>query len=116
MRIIWFFLVLILASCAEESPKKAELPSNILSAEVMVSILTDMHLANAGVKANPMHPDSAEMELQYYYRQIYSLNNTARAQFDSSMNYYKLHPSDLDSIYENVLNSLSRKLAEETKH
>lgn len=73
----------------------------------MEKVLLDISLAEAYStmvkdslhKAGPKHLDS----LSVYYKDIFAHHHVTETQFTSSMNYYKNHPDDLDTIYNNII-------------
>jgi len=78
----------------------------------MVDVLTDVHLVKAaqqmGMSLNPADTSSKVMPFEY----IWKKHHITEAEYQKSLDYYTHNPAILDSIYENVLNNLSKQKAE----
>jgi hypothetical protein len=83
-----------------------------LPPKLMQQVLLDINLAEAYSnmvkdsthKGNTKNLDS----LAVYYRDIFAHHKITQQQFDNSMNWYKLHPDDLDTLYSNILPIVNR--------
>ena len=53
--------------------------------------------------------------LSLYYRDIFAHHHITQQQFIASLNWYKAHPEELDSIYTNVTALADKYLDEENK-
>ena len=110
---LWLiFCFFFLFSC---KPKEAKIPAGILPKEQMVSVLTDVHLAEAALTLNTKN-DSAALVAAGYYNFIYQSHRITKKQFDESLDFYTKHPELLEKIYEEVINELSKKQAEAVNH
>jgi hypothetical protein len=84
-----------------------------LSPAKMDSILLDMHAAevystivkkDSTIKSDVKNLDS----LAQYYTDIFAHYHIDKDIFNSSLQWYKEHPADLDSVYSNMLPQLSK--------
>ncbi len=101
---------ILLAGCARD--KKKSLPQGITGKEEMAAIIRDLNLAQAAVALRGSSPDSAALFTASYYKAVFESHGTTPEHFMESVRYYSKHPGQLDKIYEEVLNDLSRKQAE----
>ena len=109
MRTILFLItVLFIVSC--NSPKE-KAPGNLLPPDSMVSILVDIHLAEAASNVTRLS-DVQSFKAPELYPAIFKSHQTDSAAFHSSFNYYLKHPKELEAIYDKVLNELSRRESE----
>jgi hypothetical protein len=73
---------------------------DIQAAEAYCTIVT----ADSIKKGNPKNIDS----LAQYYTDIFAHYHINKEQFNQNLDWYKQHPGDLDSVYNNLLTELSR--------
>lgn len=107
-----FFLLCVFVSCNSSENEDAG-SEHALPKQKMVEILTDIHIAEAAIKVNAVPVDSIDDYLEKYYDEIYALHKTNKEEFKRSFRFYSGIPVVLDSIYEEVLISLSKKQAME---
>jgi len=84
-----------------------------LPPKTMGKLLVDIHLAEA--YSSLVKKDSANIwaqknydSLASYYKDILAHYNITQEQFGQSMDWYRTHPADLDSIYEKMLPEINR--------
>lgn len=94
--------LLIVGISACDRPEQAPVPQ-----EEMVSILTEVHLAEAYVgllhQAPGQAPEKNLDSLSYYYKRILSKHHLKPQTFDSAVQWYRFHPAQLDSVYGKVV-------------
>ena len=95
------------------NPKESA-PGNLLPPDSMVSILVDIHLAEAAAGVTRIN-DVQSFKAQELYPVIYKSHKTDSATFHTSFNYYLKNPKQLEAIYDKVLNELSRRESETGK-
>jgi hypothetical protein len=104
--IILFFLIpVFLLSCG-----KKEAPPGILKADNMVSLLTDVHLVDGSLYSVPQQPDTLYKVGLNKYLNVFKLHHTDSLQFRNSMQYYSMHPDEMEEIYTQVTQNLQNKL------
>jgi hypothetical protein len=110
MKTILFFILLvsIFISC-----KKAEvkIPEGILKKGEMVSILADVHIAQAAAVMNSAS-DSTRYSVAEMRKYILDTHHTNQMQYDSSIAFYTRHPEMMSQIYDSVITELSKKQGE----
>ena len=95
-------------SCKEKSIQ--EIPSNVLKKEVMVKVLTDIHLTDAILQLKSNKPkEFIHLSSTKMYDAILKENKISSAQFDSSLKYYTSNPAVMKEIYEEVVEKISLK-------
>ena len=110
---IIFCAAALLTSCdLEDTPPATNIP-----ARTVEKILYDMQLAD--VYSQSVRKDTTESygiknqdSLARYYNEIFTHYNVTYEQFNTTIQWYKEHPMNLDTIYNNVLTRIS---AEEEK-
>ncbi len=96
-------------SCQNEGIKSVPKPSGLLSRIEMAMVLSDMHLANAGLEASSLSADSLKRSLAGYDQFIYQKHGTNAADFIASYDYYLSIPTEMDSIYLILVDSLNAR-------
>lgn len=100
------FYFLLLFSCGNPEEKKVVIPAEVLPKEKMAEVITDIHLAEAEANLRTL-PDSVSTE-KLSFQKIFDKNKITKAQYDTSLSFYINNPQLLDSVYEKVLNELSK--------
>lgn len=80
-----------------------------ISREKMTSILLDVHYAEA--YSSMLKSDSLQKKynnknidsLAFFYKQILNKHQVSFDLFDSAMNWYSIHPQEMDSVYTHLL-------------
>lgn len=86
---------------------------NRLPLAKMAQILTDIQMAevySTMVKKAPQQRgfDRNMDSLALYYKEIFAHYNITQQQFDESIQWYKAHPDEMDSIYVKMLPEFSK--------
>lgn len=84
-------------------------PHNILSRRQMISVLTDLHKAEATISAAGYSYGHEEAVGKCYYV-VLEKHGITQAQFDSSLVWYTKHPERFDKIYPKVVARLESDL------
>lgn len=102
------FALILFQSCTRtEGP----VPKEIISPDSMVSILVDVHLAEAASNVSRIN-DVQRFSASDLYPVIFKTHHTDSVAFRKSFDYYLEHPKKLDKIYEQVINELSKRESE----
>ena len=89
---------------------KKENSSEILTEEVFVEILKEVHLAEANFELQKTKDvEWAKNELTNAYYKIYSANNISEEEFHNTLSYYSENPDKLEEVYALVLQQLTKK-------
>jgi len=111
----YILIGLIAASMEACSAPKVTIPDDVLSQDKMVSILADVHLAEAAITLKFTNKDTSKLQAQEFYDFIYKSHKTTKEQFNKSYDFYTSHPELLNKIYDDVLTELSKKQGESVK-
>lgn len=91
--------VLLISSCQKE--EQAPVPKDKLAA-----ILIEVHLAEAYTSLLPHDSTGAVKNLDslgFYYKNILGKYRLTPQAFDSAVQWYRFHPSQMDSVYATVV-------------
>jgi hypothetical protein len=98
------FAVVLLSSCKNERK-----PSNILSSEEMVKVLSELYLTEEKIKHLNVSQDSAASVYTYFNSKMFEKLGTNDSTFRRSMTYYMNRPEELEKIYAALIDSLNLK-------
>jgi hypothetical protein len=107
MKLIILIIFYSLLAC---STPKESIPEVILPEKEMVSILKEVHLAEANfelLKTNSK--EVAQNTLFNNYHEIYSKYNIDENKFQETLEYYANHPEQLEGIYSKVLEDIKKE-------
>lgn len=105
-------MVAVWSSCGHSEP---EPEANILPDTVMADVLVEFAIADAAHTYSMSRPDYPRFKVEMFYDAILKERNSNREQFVKSLEYYSIHTKQLQLIYEQALNDLSRRQAEAVK-
>jgi hypothetical protein len=107
MKLIYsLFLLPLLLSCSDA--RQAPIPPARMQA-----VLGDIHIAESYSvflkqdslhKAKERNPDS----LAVFYRSVFRHHGITPEQFNEGINWYRMHPEELDSIYTRMIPEITR--------
>ena len=92
----------MLTSCIKDKA-----PQGILSKPQMVDWMIDIYLAEARTQLIPISRDSAYKLFAPYQDSLLYRKGISDSVLKESYKYYLEHPTDLETIYDNVIDSLS---------
>lgn len=101
---VCFFL---LFSCKPPKEEQEEIPSNIISEEQFISVLTDAYLGEGASGINIKNVSGEKYDSTYVFNPLLD-HHITKNQFDSAITYYSNHPKKLKLIYDKVLERLSQ--------
>jgi hypothetical protein len=87
-------------------------PANLIPEKKMTAILVDIHIAESRVENMGLPHDSAIVFFQKQQQDIFKKHGVDADKFFRSYDYYVTNVSELDKIYEKVVDSLSVKEVE----
>jgi len=99
--ILSFFVILI--ACRNKNNS----PDGIIPENQFVSILVDIHLADATLNIIQMKNANLEFTADDYYFSVLKKHNTNKQKFDKSLEYYSKDMVRYNKIYDEVLKNLS---------
>ena len=107
MKINLLILFCLFISC---NTTNKQLPDNIISREIFITVLKEAHLAEAAFELSKSKGvETAEKVLDNTYSEIYSTHNINKDRFEKTLSYYGNHPEELEQIYSKVLNDLMQE-------
>ncbi len=108
MRIIFFifFSAFIFNACTP-GEENVKIPSDVLSEEQFIKVLTDCYLAEGAAGINVKNVTGQKFDSAYIFNPLKD-NQISKPLFDSSISFYTKHPKLLKKIYEKILDRLSQ--------
>jgi hypothetical protein len=102
------FIILMLGSCYHTIKETSFNMAMVIPADSMVSLLTDIHLADGVI--NTVKPKNITIEhlSNEYFSMVLIKHKVGRDTFQESLRYYAYHTEELDKIYEKVIINLSK--------
>jgi len=116
-----YFLILILTSvflmpaCSNEAPiNTADFDYTApIEREQMIDIMVDIHLAEALANNTKLKRDGVELkEIGEYYKDIFEVHHIDQEKFTMAFEYYTQRPNELDLMYEELIDKMSKMQAE----
>jgi len=91
-------------------------PATVILRDSMISVLSDMHLAEAAIQLRNLGAgDTARAETYARYRYVFRKHGINADQFRKSMTFYRSHPEYFNKMYKEVITRLSETQAKEQK-
>lgn len=87
-------------------------PADLLSEKQMTGILVDIHILESRLETMGLPHDTASNYFRTQQEEIFRKHQVAADKFFKSYDYYVTNVSELDKIYEKVVDSLSMKEVE----
>lgn len=114
MRTALFLLsTMLLFAC---SRPEVIVPESVIPRDTMISILSDMHLAEAAIQLRNMGSgDTARAESYARYRYVFKKHNISIGQFRQSFAFYRSQPEYFNKMYKEVITRLSEIQAKEQR-
>ena len=101
------FTILLVTSCYHENKPQVNIPDTILSKEEMVSILTDIYVAEGAMAYHKTKKELTPEMSTRYYKQIFKKHNINHRILKDNLRYYNSTPEIMEDIMEDVLANLS---------
>jgi len=99
---MFFLLLTILFSCQKEKR-----PEGIMSREEMAAVMVDIYLAEARLNGSLMVRDSARRVFRPFEDKLLTQKGVNDSILKKSYMYYLDHSSELEKIYDSVIDTLS---------
>jgi hypothetical protein len=107
------FLILLAAFLIQACTSPVDpAPADLIPEKQMTAILVDIHVAESRVENMALPHDTAAVYFQREQQQIFKKHQVEPQRFFRSYDYYVTNVSELDKIYEHVVDSLSVKEVE----
>jgi hypothetical protein len=102
------FIIFILGSCYHSVKEPYFNKDLVIPADSMVTLLTDLHLADGVITTVKLKDKSLEHLSSEYFSVILEKHKIGRDTFNESIRYYAYHTEELSKIYEKVIVNLSK--------
>ena len=109
-QLLFGILLLTLMSC--NRLKTTQVPADVMPRDSMVSILVDIHVADAVADQKFGQDKPNRAFANGMYERIFEIHHTTAALYKTSFKYYESHPEILDKMYEQVITEISKREAE----
>lgn len=104
---IYFLLLLLLAACAGNDGVSK--PDDLIPADKMADILTEVHLAESQVGRYALRTaDSSNMVFNRLNQNIMKKFDVDTSAYRQSYIYYSSHPAEFEQIYKDVTDKLQK--------
>ena len=100
--LLLFFVYVFFSACGNDTPE------GIVPKEKMVSLLTDLHLANGYASMFYDNSDSSKQKSAASYKALYKKYDTDSLGLRRSMSYYIQRPEELELMYKQVELNLTK--------
>ncbi|MGK0406437.1 MAG: hypothetical protein ACJAZH_000249 [Roseivirga sp.] len=105
------FCLLIFSACSPQAPQKtADLPEWIIPEDIMMAVLTDVHIIEGARIGKTVLGDS--LWTIDHYDKLWEKYHISETLYDSSFRFYSRNPEKMDQLYEQVLTNLSTMSSE----
>lgn len=102
--ILFFLTLLFLGSCI------GGVPNGIIKPDKMINLMVDVHIVDGSLyNIDTSTPDSVYKYGIDRYLKVFKQHSTDSVQFKKSLEYYSLHPDQLEEIYTEVSKVLQAK-------
>jgi hypothetical protein len=101
-------IILALYSCYHTAPDPSFNKNLVIPADSMVSVLTDLHLADGVINTIKLKDKSITHLSTEYFSEILDKHKIGRDTFEESLRYYAYHTEELNKIYEKVIINLGK--------
>jgi hypothetical protein len=104
--LLFVFLLFLVAACGE--PPAEVPPSDVLDRSKFTDVMVDVQLIE-GMKIHKLGPKRAKSpDMEAMYANIFQKHEVDKESFEKTYDYYKARPDEMELIYEQVLDSLSK--------
>jgi hypothetical protein len=100
---LFLLFMAIMMSCG--NPQQ-DIPSYVLSPDRFAQVLVNYALAESAAGVNVKSVNAGQLDSVYSFDPLKD-SDVTKAQYDSSLRFYSLHPELYKKVYEDVLNRLS---------
>lgn len=106
-RCLLYLMMLGIAACTPTEKR----PAGMAADSTMVQLLADMHILESAHNTKALEADSVPYTYAEIYTEIFRRHNVTKVQYDSTMLWYSRQPMQMDAIYDQVIEELSKREA-----
>lgn len=114
LRGIFFLTLSLFLACSTEKPTE-KIPPEIIPFDSMVTVMADIHIAETRMLMSGLPDSTAKTKQSSHYKFVFEKNKIDSAHFKKSFEYYSLHVSLMNNLYDKVIDELSKRQAEVEK-
>ncbi len=104
MRIAGGFLLFL--ACLGACTSRPEPPPDILPRDKLLEVMVDFQMVEAAVQSAKSQGEAGQTA-RYYYDMVLEKHQITREQFRQSIQWYQDHMAAMDSLYSDLIDSLS---------
>jgi hypothetical protein len=101
-------IIIALGSCYHTAKDPSFNKDLVIPADSMVTLLTDLHLADGVITTIKLKDKSLGHISTEYFSATLQKHKIGRDTFEESLRYYAYHTEELNKIYEKVIINLSK--------
>jgi hypothetical protein len=109
---LFLIVLLFVSSCGEKVVTDKNKKEGILSVDKMVELMVDIQLADAAADWQGKTANEKKKKTEEYYSAVLQKHQLSREDFETSLDFYLLHPEEFEEIYKNVITELSKMQSE----
>jgi len=102
--ILFFSALLLFTAC-----KFDKTPAGVIKQDKMTNLLIAVHLVDGSIYNIDPNPDSLYKFGTARYAAMFKRFHTDSAQFNRSLKYYSKHPDQLQTMYTEIIKTLTKK-------
>lgn len=103
-----YFLIVIITVITGCSIGNGDNPEKIIPEDLFISVLVDIHIADAGLNVVNLKKKYSNFNADDYYEHVLKRHNVSREQFNETIKYYTYNLNKFDKIYDQVITELSK--------
>lgn len=105
--VLSLLILRVVLACQASEPAR---PDNLIPADKMAAILTEVHLAESQVSRIGLRSvDSSNVVYKHLEKGIYQKFKVDTAAYNKSYIYYSSHPREMEAVYKQVVKNLEQK-------
>lgn len=101
--VLWLCLLAI--GCS----KQVEKPKELIPETKMISVLKEVHIAEAAIQS--AKADQKDSIATLYYSTIFKIHDIGEQSFYESLDYYMMQPKRFEQMYEQVVEKINETTA-----
>lgn len=106
-------IALLFYSCYHENQKEVVVPDKLLSEDELVTILTDLQLAEGLISYQRLQKVNVKKDYKdSVYNLVFENYEISIQDLTSNLDYYNNDPQNMELLYEKVLSNLSKLQSE----
>ncbi len=100
-----------LTSCWQENPQGAQ-PEGLISKKELKDLMVDLYLAESSNNMRMLEKDTTLPKYAEFYKAVLEKHNVTAKAYENSLKYYAEDPDEINAIYDEVLQRLTKMESE----